>query len=541
MVQVLGQQGAGVAGSGAAETIWDFGQHSVHEHCGPCSGKGKVNCSSCHGSGKSHCNFCHGRGVTQEYRWVVDYKGHGRNEQYEQSCYHCGRSGKVDCSGCRGRGKLQCGECSGHGYLTHIASTVVKARPRVHILTTADLSAQALSDFLGQQPARQIAQQLDFALQSHGDADARTWRVVYESQTTVVELDLALRQHRYRAAAVGAQAWAFVRPPIFDDVFIEEITDLKKIWNGKSRRFSSRRARQFFATYAGQPVLDTAMKAVAQLQGEQRERCELPVMAACQGYISGASATALGRSMQGLLNKVSPLNSPGAWWLVMVLPLAVLFIVAQSMLESKGLGGFWALIGFAFQLGLSALLVVLLLSPLAVLLSTVVSALRRRSVPAEYRQRGRNWRPLRGFIGMAWLVVALGGAYGAMAHKGWLPRWNNVPLTVLSQWVQRSGELKAMAQGWLGMEGAAAASASSSSSARAAKASPVLVRDIQKNLQRLGYKVKETGVMDEATRRAVVAFAKKHTMTDSEYDLVQIVLCQQLKQRCSNASQTQLP
>ena len=427
---------------------------------------------------------------------------------------------RVSCGGCHGRGELECGSCSGHGYLTRILSTVVSARPKVYIQTTAELSAKVLNDFLCQQPAGQIAQQLAFSLQSHGDANERVWRAEYEAQTTVVELDLALRQHRYRAAAVGVQAWAFVRPPIFDDVFIEEITDLKKIWNGKAQRFSNRRARQFFATYAGQPVLDTAMKAVAQLQGEQRERCELPVMAACQGYISGASATALGRSMQGLLNKVSPLNSPGAWWLVMVLPLAVLFIVAQSMLESKGLGGFWALIGFAFQLGLSALLVVLLLSPLAVLLSTVVSALRRRSVPAEYRQRGRNWRPLRGFIGMAWLVVALGGAYGAMAHKGWLPRWNNVPLTVLSQWVQRSGELKAMAQGWLGMEGAAAASASSSSSARAAKASPVLVRDIQKNLKRLGYKVKETGVMDDATRRAVVAFAKKHTMTDSEYDLL---------------------
>ncbi len=537
--RVLAQKGAAVAQTDASINIWDFGQHSVCERCSPCYGSGTVGCSSCSSSGKTMCYYCSGHGSTSQSRWVVDHRGNGRTEYYDQACYHCGHSGKLNCSSCNGHGKLQCGQCGGEGFFTNIMSTVVKARPAVRIGVNADLSAQALSDYLCQQPAERIAQHLNFALQDHSDVDQQTWRTVYEASTTVVELELALRKKIYSAAAVGEHALAFIRPPIFDEIFIEEITDLKKIWSGKKQGFSARRARQFFATYAGQPVLDAAMKAVAQLPGEKRKHCEQPVIAACQGYISASSATVLGQSMLALLDKVSPPNSPWSWWLVMALPFALLFVVAQRVLELHGVDRMWTLISDLLWLGAGAVILTLLISPLAVLVSTMISALRRRSVPREYRQRGRNWQPLKRFVRIALLVTGLGAGYGALAQKNLLPRWNNMPLEFLAHFVQQPGQTLAAMQNMLGIETAAQKEEQKEELQRQSRRLRIL--DMQKNLQLLGYRLKETGELDTATRNAVAAYGKKRKMKNPDYEAVQLALCQELKQRCSNDSNTPMP
>ena len=95
--KVLSQQGAGVADTDHAISMWDFGQHSVHEHCSPCNHTGKVRCDSCSGAGKKYCFYCHGQGHTVEHRY-----NHGRSESYRQPCYHCGQSGRSTCSSCVG-------------------------------------------------------------------------------------------------------------------------------------------------------------------------------------------------------------------------------------------------------------------------------------------------------------------------------------------------------------------------------------------------------------------------------------------------------
>ncbi len=57
----------------------------------------------------------------------------------------------------------------------------------------------------------------------------------------------------------------------------------------------------------------------------------------------------------------------------------------------------------------------------------------------------------------------------------------------------------------------------------------LLILDRQKSLLRLGYRLKETGELDTATRNAVAAYGKKRKMKNPEYEAVQLALCQELK------------
>ncbi len=271
MSQVLAGGGAALGDAGSATQVWDFGQHSVHARCEHCHGDGSVTCSSCHGSGQKFCFRCHGSGSTTETRWIGKHNGHGYSETYQQNCYSCGGSGHERCHLCRGSGTTQCGQCSGHGFFTDIMSVTVQAEPQVQITTRSEFSRDVLSSYLVNLPVSRVVGFLEFTQFNHQDVASAIWRVSYEVHTTVAELDLTLRKKQYMAAAVGDKAWAFLRPPIFDDVFIEEITDLNKIWSGKKKTFSTDRAKKFFDTYAGQPVLDAAMKSVAKLKGKSRE------------------------------------------------------------------------------------------------------------------------------------------------------------------------------------------------------------------------------------------------------------------------------
>jgi hypothetical protein len=66
MSGILADAGSSLGDSGQPHTVWDFGQHSVHESCERCHASGRVSCTSCVGSGKTHCYRCHGAGSTAE-------------------------------------------------------------------------------------------------------------------------------------------------------------------------------------------------------------------------------------------------------------------------------------------------------------------------------------------------------------------------------------------------------------------------------------------------------------------------------------------
>lgn len=442
MSQVQAEGGSALKNAGQPVQVWDFGQHSVHVQCERCRGKGRVDCPSCRGSGHENCHRCHGSGSTTETRVVTETlwgKQQSRTETYQQSCYACGGSGDVNCGKCNGSGKIKCGECGGHGFFTDITSVIVQAEPQIKITVQSELLQGMLFDYLVKLPVSSAAQYLDFTLSDHHDTANDTWRTSYEVHTTIVELDIKLRTKNYTAAAIGDKALAFIKPPIFDDVFIEEITDLKKIWSGRKQSFSNDRARKFFNTYAGQPVLDTAMKSVAKLNGKDRETPGLEVTNACNGYISNGSANILGKCITMLLDKISPPNSIWSWIVVMALPFLVLFLKAQNWFEQSAPDGYFGLIIAWIALALIAALLTVLVSPIAATISMMVSAIRRRAVPPEYRQSGRNWQPFKRFVLISIVVASLGGGLGLLTHHDKLPRWNNAPMGMIEAWLKQVG------------------------------------------------------------------------------------------------------
>lgn len=525
---ILEQGGTSLGDACQSVRIWDFGQHSVHEKCNTCDGTQKVSCSPCYGRGKKTCYRCHGRGSTTETRYLQ-----GRSETYQQNCYECGCSGQTTCYTCNGSGTVQCSPCQGHGFFTDIMSVTVQATPQVHITSQSTLSATALSDYLTRFPVSRIIQYLDFTLLEHGDAAANVWRIRYEAHTTVAELDIHLRKKTYMAAAIGHKALAFVRPAIFDDIFIEELNDLRTIWSGKKKTFSNARARDFFTTYAGQPVLDAALKSVSKLQGSNRKTPGNEVIHACDGYISPKCADLLGHCMAMLLDKISPPHSLWSWIAVMAIPLLLLFLGAQNWLERHTFNNYfdWALVWLS--VAIIAALAMLAVSPLAVTLSSIVSAIRRRAVPKEYRQHGRNWQPLKPLLRTAVVVATCGAGLGILSHQQYLPHWDNKPLSTIEttlNLLQLEPYNKVMhpikSAGFL---------VSPPTFTNSLSRTELDVRDIQSNLIKLGYRLAVTGQVDKATQKAIAAYAKKRNLRSSEPSILQASLCQDLQGACAGA------
>lgn len=527
---------AGGMALGKAETaitVWDFGQHSVHKNCNHCHGKGQVACSGCGGSGNTTCNYCHGIGSTTQTRWVPRHGGGGYNETYQQSCYHCGHSGRQRCASCAGGGRQRCNSCDGHGFFTAITSVTVRAKPSVHIDVRTALSASALLAFLLPWSVAQAVQHIAFTVQSH-ESTAAAWCVHYGAQIAVVESDFQLRGTHYLAAtAQGTRAWVFVKPPLFDALFSEELAALQKIGARKKKRLNQQQARQFFATYAGQPVLDAAMQGVARLAPAARSLPGREVERACDGYITTACAQALGNHMLALLDKVSPPHSAGAWAGVLAIPLLLVFFWVQNLSEQWLPQSYWdaALMGLLLLVGGWA--VVAAFSPIAASASAVVSALRRRSVPAPYRQAGRNWKPFKRFAWIGIGAAIAGAGMGVLTHQKILPRWNNAPLQYITHWEPLQSLLTPHQQTLLN---ALLLNPQATKPGPQEPTANTLVWDVQSNLKLLGYNtVAASGRMDTATQNAIAAYARKRRIQKS-LETVQAAMCQELRQRCVNHS-----
>lgn len=562
--QILEQDGQSLADAAKQHRIWDFGQHSVNEECSPCRGSGRVTCSACGGSCRQSCFSCGGRGSTTQTRWVQDYNGQSRSETYQQSCYGCGGSGTQTCNRCGGSGRQQCNQCGGQGLFTYIAQVVVQAKPSVQISVESTLSKSELLEFLLRFPVARIVDYLNMKLSGHRDTAEDIWQIAYEAESKVIELDIGLRNKQYLAAALSESILAFRKPPIFDDIFIEEITDLQKIFS-KTKKLNHTLARKFFETYSGQPVLDGAMKTIAKLAGDKQSQAGQEVIDACQGYISTTSADLLGQSVVKLLDKVSPPNSFWSWAVIMALPFLLIFLTTQSLFET--IADNWlntsVAVLFAFA---TAVITTVLISPLAVLVSSLVSYWRRRAIPVEYRQKGRNWLPLKFFIKTAMVVSFLGMSVGLLARHDWIPRWENKPLLTLAYMIapyvnpyinnnqnrfydsqiynqknsyQSSQNKPRINQPRPESEHAKPVTKTLATNNNKTENSDPLLLDVQHNLIRLGYDLAVTGSLDTKTRKAIQAYADKNSIKDQSSKNILISLCRELRGRCSNAAKIQ--
>jgi hypothetical protein len=408
--------------SGEAQLVKEYDACSVHRQCDSCRGSGQVACSGCHGSGRRSCGSCGGSG--SRYVSVNHTRWNGRSHesyvvQERQTCYGCFGLGTQVCGPCGGSGRQRCGSCSGHGYFTDIVETWALARPQWWVRTASGLAHELLQDFMAKHGA---AQALDFvpslSLLDTGYDDADRWVVHYGGEAQVIEQSVALRNQSWTVPAVGPKPVPMKPAPIFDYLLVAEIAHVRDL-RGKRKQTNirARPARELFHTYRGLPALDQATQKVAALAGTAAPASA--VHQAMQGFISTDAATDLGEAIQAVLHKVSPPYSILAWFLVMLIPLSWVAI-STAMNVPHATDWFDGALGLAGEL-IGGCLGVLLLSPLAWLLSAAISGVRRLQVPKPYRQKGRNWTPLRPMMKVVSLMALPGLLYGLSVRYLGLP------------------------------------------------------------------------------------------------------------------------
>ena len=401
--------------SSKPQLVRDYGACSVCRHCDSCGGTGAVACSGCHGTGECRCTHCGGSG--QRTASVHRTRWNGRySESYvtyeQQNCYGCYGSGRRVCGSCGGCGRQRCGQCSGHGYFTDIVETCAVARPQWRVRAKSGLAHELLQDFMierGASAALDSVPSLSLLDTEYDDEDR--WIVHYRGEAEVIEQDIALRDQSWMVPAVGPKPLPMQHPPLFDYLFFDEIAQVHRLKRTRERvNMSARVARRLFRAYRAYPALDQAIQRVAALTDTEGQVSAHAVSASMQSFVSKDSAADLGAAMQGILHKVSPPYSALAWTLVMATPISGVMIATAMDLPyvSNWLD---ALLGVAIELLLGCL-GVLSLAPVAWLLSSLISGLRRLRVPKSYRRKGRNWLPLRRAMQAVLLAAIPGSLYG---------------------------------------------------------------------------------------------------------------------------------
>ena len=262
--------GRGVAELGQEKVFHNFRPFSVHEKCRLCWGDGEVSCGSCGGRGRTSCSWCFGSG--QQAEQVPQY---GANGQYQgthtvyKSCSGCWGSGSMTCGSCSGSGREKCGNCSGYGFFTRVREIQALAVPSYEVAADTRFAPQALSDLLARSGAEFCGAKIPFDLNGE-QAGEKTHGMSYVGLSTAVMLPFGLKGKTYICHAFSNPPYPYVRPTVFDDLFADELAFLKTNLSGK-RKLGKKDAAAFFSRYAGQPVLDDAMRKIADCRTAQDE------------------------------------------------------------------------------------------------------------------------------------------------------------------------------------------------------------------------------------------------------------------------------
>ncbi|MBU9581054.1 hypothetical protein KTE26_21710 [Ralstonia mannitolilytica] len=435
------------------QLVHDFGAFTVHRGCQPCGGNGRVRCSGCGGNGKRRCGSCGGGGTRT--RMVTHTRWNGRHNQtytksVQDTCGGCGGFGKVVCTSCGGSGKQRCGACDGHGRFTDTTHVKAIAKPAWHVPALSGLSGAALTHALrryGPQHARRLVA-LELAETGYNDED--NWVVHYVGEAEVVELDVGVKKTPYTVASVGSQVTPIVTPPIFDQLLATELAHAASAQGTK--RLSVRQARRLFGEYCAVPVLDAGLRAIAKLPKDQLGDSDSALRNVARGFISADTAATIGNSVRKVLDKVSPANSKVGWGLVVAAPIALGFAFGADSFYMRTTLTAGSIIGGIMLGVIAAVLATLIVSPAAWALSATVSAIARRRVPKSYRQRGRNWAPLKAACVAGAIAGMLGAGYGVLGTYRWAPRVRDAAAPAanwLVQNVQPSSPLHILGTYWL--------------------------------------------------------------------------------------------
>ncbi|MDR5816996.1 hypothetical protein QCE62_25695 [Caballeronia sp. LZ033] len=414
-----------LAWSNAAQPVHDFGAWSVFRQCGTCAGRGQVRCGGCGGAGKSTCGGCGGAGGHN--RTVTHTRWNGRNNEtcsqhIRERCVRCLGGGRVVCTGCGGSGHRQCGSCAGHGFFTDVSRVQAVARPVWSVPAATGLAGDALAASLRARGSAGAPALVALDLCRTGYDERDNWVVQYDGTAEVVALELTVLKQRYRVAAAGAVPVPIVTPPVFDQLLSAEMARLAAVATGKRGQAQvQRQAKALFAAFRAVPVLDAGLRAVAKLDRKGPVEPASAIVGVAEGFISPTAAEAFGRAACNVLDKVSPTHSHLAWSLVALVPAGASFLYAARLFNHFSLHAPWSAVLPFFVTLIGALCAMLIVSPAGWLLSSLVSYAWRLRVPREYRQRVRNWAPLKRACGFTMAMSLTGVMVGLGGALGWLP------------------------------------------------------------------------------------------------------------------------
>ena len=487
---------SGMAESDQERIFHTFPSFSVREECSRCDGRGRVSCSNCGGLGDTRCPYCSGSGRVD----VIDYPS-GKSTGASETCLHCGGRGRRTCLNCRGRGTVKCSHCSGHGFLTRVREIQALAVPSSEWKVNTRFHPQALAGLLKQKGAAFFSHIMPFAWQGE-QAGKDTHLMIYSCRSTAIQLAFSLKDKEYVCCAFSSPPIPYVRPAVFDDLFADELAFLQKYLSGRGL-WGQRRALEFFSRYAGQPVLDQAMREIARCRTSQGQDTRAAVSSSCQGFISEEMAARLAGALNGLLDKVSPAYSPAV---LVLLGLPVLLYAAllvewlAEVIFAKIREDAWFLWFFS---GLAVLLGSWVTGLVISVFSRAVLAWQRRKVPPAYRQKMRLHeasRRLRRWGLLTWLAAS---AYGAAAAHGWLPKTQGrlaMELTQAAYSRLQAIEWQAVLAPFTRSTGRRPPGGYSDEAARLPSASEQAL-SIQRCLQRSGYTLKADGKFGPMSRR----------------------------------------
>lgn len=273
---------------------------SVQQSCPNCAGHGDKKCKACNGTGRKPCYRCHGRGLLS----VVDALG----QRSEQSC-DC-MHGYHRCMDCDAQGHSHCSQCKGEGVFTLTCQVDTVSQPNVSIRVQSPVQEQGLREYFQQQGIAKCMEWFDFKMWYH-----KNQRFQYRAESVVLEQHFHFYLKNYIVASFGEETLhIFLRPPLFDDIFANQIRYLQSPEYQQDLK-SHEQMVILYHQYKEHPILNLIMQYVAQNPVEQSQKM---VQNACQDFISAESARILGRELKHLFVRLSPTYHQRTWINAMV-------------------------------------------------------------------------------------------------------------------------------------------------------------------------------------------------------------------------------
>jgi len=396
--------------------IKDFGKFSTKETCHTCNGKCKITCNSCRGNGKHRCNYCSGTGSTQ-----TTYRNHmGKLIYTTTSCYYCSGRGNKACYSCSGSGKVRCDNCNGHGYFIITHDIVAKAKPEFIIKTDSKFANNDLEQFLKKKNLLFLNDTIDFKyinknMNRNDDKEIFT----YIGNSVIIKQNFSVHSKEYTCYAFSNPPISFIKPTIFNDLFINEIKFINNLESQK-KYISTKEALNFFDSYSKLPALNEAMKEIANVRKKTKEDTTNLIIKATHGFISNNIASILSNHINKFMDKISPTYSPLIWVIGLLFSFIVTIVFFEYSVEEQGTKIiFDSIIKFVIM----SFILIVIIYPLDLLLTL----LKRMKIPTEYRQKLRYKEPLKLFTLGSFIILSLVLSYGILSNKNYVPKSNGMP------------------------------------------------------------------------------------------------------------------